>query len=156
MFMSSKVKPIPERQAVTPYLAIKNAGGAIEFYKKVFGATEKMRMAEPDGKIGHAEIEIGSARIMISDEYPEIDVLGPESRGGSTVGLHILVADVDTVFSNAVAAGAKVLKPVSDQFYGERSGKLADPFGHIWYVATVKEQLSDEEVQSRYEALMKQ
>ncbi|HEV8485258.1 MAG TPA: VOC family protein [Blastocatellia bacterium] len=154
--MSSKVKPIPEdRQSVTPYLAIKNAGAAIEFYKQVFGATEKMRMAEPDGKIGHAEIEIGKARIMISDEYPEIDVLGPQSRGGSTVGLHILVEDVDTVFSRAVAAGAKQLKPVSDQFYGERSGQLADPFGHVWYIGTVKEDLSDEEIQSRYEALMK-
>ncbi len=154
--MSSKVKPIPEdRQSVTPYLAIKNAGAAIEFYKQVFGATEKMRMAEPDGKIGHAEIEIGKARIMISDEYPEIDVLGPQSRGGSTVGLHILVEDVDTVFNRALAAGAKELKPVSDQFYGERSGQLADPFGHVWYIGTVKEQLSDEEIQSRYEAMMK-
>ena len=155
--MSSKVKPIPEdRQSVTPYLAIKNAGAAIEFYKQVFGATEKMRMAEPDGKIGHAEIVIGKARIMISDEYPEIDVLGPQSRGGSTVGLHILVEDVDTVFSRAVAAGAKQLKAVSDQFYGERSGQLADPFGHVWYIGTVKEELSDEEIQSRYEAMMKQ
>ena len=155
--MSSKVKPIPEdRQSVTPYLAIQNAGAAIEFYKQVFGATEKMRMAEPDGKIGHAEIEIGKARIMISDEYPEIDVLGPQSRGGSTVGLHILVEDVDTVFSRAIAAGAKQLKPVSDQFYGERSGQLADPFGHVWYIGTVKEELSDEEIQSRYEDMMKQ
>ena len=155
--MSSRVKPVTEeRQSVTPYLTIRNAGAAVEFYKEVFGATEKMRMAEPDGKVGHAEIEIGNARIMISDEYPEIDVLGPESRGGSTVGLHILVDDVDDVFARALAAGARELKPVSDQFYGERSGKLADPFGHIWYIATAKENLSDEEVQSRYEALMKQ
>ena len=155
--MSSKVTPVQEeRQSVTPYLTIKNAAAAVEFYKQIFGATEKMRMAEPDGKIGHAEIEIGNARIMISDEYPEIDVLGPESRGGSTVGLHILVDDVDKVFARAIAAGAKELKAVSDQFYGERSGKLADPFGHVWYIAMVKENLSDEEVQSRYEALMKQ
>ena len=155
--MSSKVKPIPEdRQNVTPYLTIRNAAAALEFYKQVFGATEKMRMAEPDGKVGHAEIEIGKTRIMISDEYPELDVLGPESRGGTTAGLHLLVEDVDAVFSAAVAAGAKELKPVSDQFYGERSGKLADPFGHVWYIATVKELLSDEEVQSRYEDLMKQ
>ena len=155
--MSSKVKPIPEdRQSLTPYLTIKNAGAAIEFYKQVFGATEKMRLAEADGKVGHAEIEIGKARIMISDEYPEIDVLGPQSRGGSTVGLHILVEDVDAVFNRAVAAGAKELKPVSDQFYGERSGQLADPFGHVWYIGTVKEELSDEEIQSRYEALTKQ
>ena len=155
--MSSKVKPIPEdRQTVTPYLTIRNAAAALEFYKQIFGATEKMRMAEPDGKVGHAEIEIGKTRIMISDEYPELDVLGPESRGGTTAGLHLLVDDVDAVFSAAVAAGAKELKPVSDQFYGERSGKLADPFGHVWYIGTVKEQLSDEEVQSRYEDLMKQ
>ena len=129
--MSSKVKPVTEdRQTVTPYLTIRNAAAALEFYKQVFGATEKMRMAEPDGKVGHAEIEIGKTRIMISDEYPELDVLGPESRGGTTAGLHLLVEDVDAVFSTAVAAGAKELKPVSDQFYGERSGKLADPFGH--------------------------
>ena len=155
--MSSKVKPTTEdRQTVTPYLTIRNAAAALEFYKQVFGATEKMRMAEPDGKVGHAEIEIGKTRIMISDEYPELDVLGPESRGGTTAGLHLLVEDVDAVFSTAVAAGAKEIKPVSDQFYGERSGKLADPFGHVWYIATVKEQLSDEEVQSRYEELVKQ
>jgi PhnB protein len=155
--MSSKVKPIPEGgQTLTPYLTIRNAGAAIEFYKHVFGATEKMRMAEPDGKVGHAEIEIGKARIMISDEYPELDVLSPQTLGGTSTGLHILVEDVDAVFSAAVAAGAKVQKPVSDQFYGQRSGKLADPFGHVWYIATVKEELSDEEVQKRYEALMKQ
>jgi PhnB protein len=155
--MSSKVKPVPQdRQTVTPYLTIKNAGAAIEFYKQVFGATEKMRMAEPDGKVGHAEIEIGNARIMISDEYPELDVLGPQTRGGTTAGFHILVEDVDAVFKAAVAAGATVQKAVSDQFYGERSGKLADPFGHVWYIATVIEELTDEEVQKRYEALMKQ
>ena len=155
--MSSKVRPVPqERQSVTPYLTIKNAGAAIDFYKQVFGATEKMRLAEPDGKVGHAEIEIGNARIMISDEYPEIDVLGPQTRGGTTAGFHILVDDVDAVFNAAVAAGAIVQKAVSDQFYGERSGKLADPFGHVWYIATIKEELTDEEVQQRYEALMKQ
>ena len=155
--MSSKVKPVPEdRHTVTPYLTIKNAGAAIEFYKQVFGATEKMRMAEPDGKVGHAEIEIGNARIMISDEYPELGVLGPQTLGGTTTGFHILVEDVDAVFSAAIAAGAIEHKAVSDQFYGERSGKLADPFGHVWYIATVKEELSDEEVQKRYEALMKQ
>ena len=155
--MSSKVRPVPQdRHTVTPYLTIKNAGAAIEFYKQVFGATEKMRMAEPDGKVGHAEIEIGNARIMISDEYPELDVLGPQTRGGTTAGFHILVEDVDAVFSAAIAAGAIEQKPVSDQFYGERSGKLADPFGHVWYIATIKEELSDEEVQKRYEALTKQ
>ena len=148
--MSSKVRPIPEeRQRLTPYLTIRDAGAAIEFYKKIFGATEKMRMAEPDGKVGHAEIEIGNARIMISDEYPELDVLGPQSRGGTTAGLHLLVDDVDAVFDEAVAAGAKVLKPVSDQFYGERSGKLEDPFGHVWSIGTHVEDVSPEEMKRR-------
>ena len=155
--MSSTTKPIPEyRQSVTPYLTIKNAGAAIEFYKRVFGAVEKMRLAEPDGKVGHAEIEIGTARIMISDEYPELDVLGPQSRGGATAGLHLLVEDVDAMFSVAVSAGANVLTPVTDEFYGERVGKLADPFGHVWYVGTLTENLSDEDIRRRYEDLMKQ
>src|SRR5262245_47809326 len=155
--MSSQVRPIAsDRQKLTPYLTIRNAAAAIEFYKRVFGAVEKMRLAEPDGKVGHAELEIGGARLMISDEYPELDVLGPETRGGATSGFHIMVEDADAVFKEAVAAGARALKPVTDQFYGERSGKLADPFGHVWFVAMVKEQLSDEEVQKRYEALIAQ
>ncbi|MEK6321164.1 MAG: VOC family protein [Acidobacteriota bacterium] len=152
--MTSKVKPVPEDYpTVTPYLTVKDAASAMEFYKNVFGAKESMRLAEPDGRIGHAEMQIGNSQIMISDEYPEIDVLGPQSRGGSTVGLHLYVEDVDAVFDKAVAAGAKVVRPVSDQFYGDRSGKLADPFGHVWFVSTRKENVSAEQVEERYQEL---
>lgn len=152
--MTSKAKPVPEDYStVTPYLTVKDAASAIAFYTNVFGAKELMRLAEPDGRIGHAEIQIGNSQIMISDEYPEIDVLGPQSRGGSTVGLHLYVEDVDEVFDKAVAAGAMVIRPVSDEFYGDRSGKLADPFGHVWFVSTRQEKVSAEEVQKRYEEL---
>ena len=127
----ANVKPVLQGyHTITPAITVVDGAKAIEFYKQAFGAEEKFRLSEPGGRIGHAEIQIGDCRLMISDEYPELDVLGPESRGGTTAGLHLLVEDVDAVFSAAVAAGAKELKPVSDQFYGERSGKLADPFGH--------------------------
>lgn len=153
--MTSKPARVPQ-PAVTPYLTVKGAADAIEFYKKVFGATEIMRLAEPDGRIGHAEIKISGSPIMISDEHKEIDVLGPQSRGGSTVGIHLYVEDADEVFSCAVSEGAKSIEPVEDQFFGERSGKLVDPFGHVWYVSTRKEELSAAEVTKRYEDLMKQ
>ena len=154
--MTSNAKPAPEgRQIVTPYLCCKNASGAIEFYKQAFGATEVMRLAEPSGKIGHAEIKIGNATIMLADEYPEMDVRSPLSFGGSPVSIHLYVEDVDAVFSQAVAAGAKALRPVTDQFYGDRSGTLADPFGHRWFIATHKEDVSPEEMRQRYEAMMK-
>jgi PhnB protein len=129
---------MPHRQTVTPYLTIRGAASALDFYKNVFGATETIRWPGADGRIGHAEIMIGDARIMISDEYPEIEVLGPQSLGGSSVGLHIFVDDVDAVFNRAISAGSKVRKPVEDQSYGERSGKLVDPFGHVWFIATPK------------------
>ncbi|MFY9556641.1 MAG: VOC family protein [Blastocatellia bacterium] len=152
--MTSKVKPVPEDYpTVTPYLTVKDAPSAMEFYSNVFGAKELMRLAEPDGRIGHAEMQIGNSQIMISDEYPEIDVLGPHSRGGSTVGLHIYVADADAVFERAVAAGATVLRPVSDEFYGDRSGKLADPYGHVWFVSSRKENVPAEEVERRHQKL---
>jgi PhnB protein len=155
--MSSKVKAIPEdQQTVTPYLAIKDATAAIEFYEKAFGATVVMRLVEPSGRIAHAEIQIGKAIIMLCDEYPELDHLGPQSRGGSTVGLHLLVEDVDAFFSRAVAAGATTVNPVKDEFYGERTCKLSDPFGHVWFVATRTEELSAQEVEKRYDDLMKQ
>jgi PhnB protein len=153
--MTSKPARVPQ-PAVTPYLTIKGAADAIEFYKKVFGAEETLRFAEPSGRIGHAEIVIGGSPIMISDEYPELDTLGPLSRGGSTVGIHLYVEDVDEVYSRAVAEGATAAGPVKDQFYGDRSGKLIDPFGHVWYVSTRKEDLSSEEVTRRYDELMKQ
>ena len=139
---------------VVPYLCVKGAASAIEFYKQAFGATEVLRLAEPGGRIGHAEIRIGESRVMLSDEYPEHGILGPQSRGGATGSLALEVPDVDVVVARAVAAGAKLLNPVADQFYGERSGKLEDPFGHLWSVSTRTEELSQEEMQRRYDALV--
>ncbi|MFY9610831.1 MAG: VOC family protein [Blastocatellia bacterium] len=153
--MTSKQALVP-KPAVSLNLTVKGAAGAIEFYKKVFGAVETMRLVEPGGRIGHAEMTISGSPIMISDEYPELDVLGPQSRGGSTVGIHLYVADVDEVFARALAEGAKAISAVEDEFYGDRSGKLVDPFGHVWYIATRKEDLSPEEVTKRYDALIKQ
>jgi PhnB protein len=155
--MASKSKPVPNAPGpLTPYLTVRDAPSAIEFYKKAFGATETMRMAEPSGRIGHAEIQIGGAALMLSDEYPEMDVLGPQSRGGSTAGMQLYVEDVDAVFERAVAAGAKSIRPVADQFYGDRSGKLMDPFGHVWFVSTRKENVSPAEMMKRYETMMKE
>lgn len=152
--MSSKAKAIPEGyHAVTPYLCVKDAAGAIEFYKKVFGAAELMRMADASGKIGHAEIKIGDTPVMLSDEFPEMGFRSPQSLGGSPVTMHLYVEDVDTIVMRAVATGAKLLEPVKDQFYGDRSGKLADPFGHVWNVATHKEDVSPEEIKKRVAAL---
>jgi PhnB protein len=148
--MSTTVKPIPEGyHTVTPYLIVRNAARAIEFYKKAFGATELMRMAEPSGRIGHAEIRIGDSPIMLADEVPEMGFRSPESLGGSPVSILLYVEDVDAVFSQAVAAGAKVQRPVADQFYGDRTGGVTDPFGHIWYIATHKEDVSPEEMRKR-------
>jgi PhnB protein len=144
------VKPIPEGyHTLTPYLSIRGAADAIEFYKKAFGATEVMRMAQPDGRIGHAELRIGDSLVMLADEFPEMDFRSPRSIGGTSVMLHLYVEDVDTAIGRAVAAGAKVLRPVQDQFYGDRSGSVADPYGHVWHVATHKEDLSPEEIGRR-------
>jgi PhnB protein len=143
-----------EFQAVTPYLCCKDAARAIEFYKKAFGATENMRLAEPSGRIGHAELRIGAGVIMLSDEYPEMDVRSPESLGGSPVGIHVYVSDVDAIAAQAAAAGAKILRPVADQFYGDRSGTLEDPFGHRWFIATRKEAVSSDEMQKRYDKIL--
>jgi len=151
--MAGRVNPVPR---ATPYLCCKDAARAIEFYKKAFGATEAMRLSEPGGRIGHAEIRIGDAPIMLSDEYPEMDVRSPQSLGGSPVLIHLYVDDVDALASRAVAAGAKLLRPVADQFYGDRSGRLADPFGHVWTVSTHIEDVTPAEVERRFEAFMKQ
>ncbi|PYV22920.1 MAG: glyoxalase [Acidobacteria bacterium] len=148
--MSSKVKPIPQGyHTATPYLIVNDGAGAIEFYKKAFGATELFRMAGPDGKIGHAEIKIGDSPIMLADEVPAMGHRSPQSLGGSPVSILLYVEDVDAVFNQAVAAGAKVARPVADQFYGDRTGGVTDPFGHAWYIATHKEDVSSEELQKR-------
>jgi PhnB protein len=150
----SNVKPIPEGSgAPTPYLTVNNGAAAIDFYKSVFGAEELMRMAEENGRIGHAELRIGGGIIMVSDEYPEMGVLSPQTVGGSPVAIHLYVEDVDALFARALAAGAKVLRPLEDQFYGDRAGKLADPFGHLWFCATHKEDVSPEEIGRRAQAM---
>ena len=139
---------------VIPYLHVKGAASAIEFYRQAFGATEVLRLSEPDGRIGHAEIEIGGARIMLADEFPEHGIRGPQSLGGTSVGLHLTVPDVDALAERAVAAGAKLARPIKDEFYGERGGKLEDPFGHVWQVMTHQEDVPAEEMQRRYDALL--
>jgi PhnB protein len=144
------VKPIPEGyHSVTPYLSIKGAAEAIEFYKKAFGARELFRMDGPDGKVGHAEIQIGDSRVMLADEYPEMGHKSPRAYGGTPVMMHLYVEDVDTMFNQAVAAGAKAVRPLKDEFYGDRTGGLEDPFGHSWYLATHKEDLTPEEMSRR-------
>lgn len=151
--MAGKVKPIPEGyHSVTPYLIIRGAADAIEFYKKAFGATELFRMAQPDGKVAHAEIKIGDSPIMLSDEHPEMGYKSPASLGGSPVSVLIYVEDVDTIFKQALAAGGNEQRAVQDQFYGDRSGTLQDPFGHIWHVATHIEDVSPEEMDKRAKA----
>jgi len=139
--------------SVTAYLTVENAAAAIEFYKTAFGAAEHMRMPMGD-KIGHADIIIGDTHIMLADEFPEMDKLGPKSRGGSTSSLMIYVPDVDAAFEKAVAAGAEVTRPVEDQFYGDRSGWLKDPFGHEWTIATHIEDVSEEEMNNRMSEMM--
>jgi PhnB protein len=154
--MPATVKTIPEGyHSVTPYLSVDGAAGAIEFYKKAFGATEVMRMSAPGGKVGHAEVEIAGSRIMLADEYPDMGVRSPKAFGGSPVHLYLYVEDVDAVTSKALAAGARELRPVKDQFYGDRSGTIEDPFGHVWHVSTHKEDLAPEELKRRAEAAMK-
>ena len=131
------------------YLIIKDAAQAIEFHKKAFGATEVMRFAQPDGKIGHAEIKIGDSHIMLADEFPEMGARSPQSLGGSPVSILLHVEDVDAQAKRAVAAGAKVLRPVKDQFYGDRSGSFEDPFGHQWHIATHVEDVAPDEMHKR-------
>lgn len=152
--MTSTIKPIPDGYpTATPYLTIRNAASAIDFYKQAFGATETMRMTAPDGKVGHAEIKIGNSPIMLSDEYPDMGARSPDSIGGSPVMIHLYVEDVDALVNQAIAAGATLLTPVADQFYGDRGGKLADPFGHVWWIATHKEDVAPDELRKRADAL---
>jgi PhnB protein len=148
--MSTKVSPIPAgHHTVTPYLVVHDGAGALEFYKKAFGARELSRMAGPDGKIGHAEILIGNSHIMLSDESPQRNFRGPLALGGTATGICLYVEDCDAMFNQATSLGAKVLFPLQDQFYGDRSGTLTDPFGHLWTVATHKEDVSPEEMKKR-------
>jgi PhnB protein len=153
--MSGKVSYIPEGyHTVTPYLCVSDAARAIEFYKEAFGATEIMRMEAPGGKIGHAEIQIGDARVMLADEFPELNFRSPQSVGGLSAHFMIYDEDVDARVERAVAAGAKLTRPVKDQFYGDRSGSVEDPFGHLWYISTHIEDLSGEEIRRRMDAEM--
>jgi len=143
-------KPIPDGySAITPYLIIDGAAAAIEFYKTAFGAAERMRLAAPGEKVGHAELLIGGSLIMLADECPEMDARGPKAFGGSPVMLHLYVEDVDAVVARALAAGAQIRQPVEKKFYGDRSGSITDPFGHIWHIATHVEDVSPEETQRR-------
>jgi len=148
--MSTEVKPIPEGyHSVTPYLILSGASEAIAFYKKALGAEEVLRLADPGGKVHHAEISIGDSRIMLADEHPEIQALSPKTVGGSPVSIHLYVEDVDRAIERAVAAGAKLVRPVADQFYGDRTGGIEDPFGYRWFIATHKEDLTIEEIRRR-------
>jgi PhnB protein len=148
------VKTIPDGfHTATPYLIITNAAKAIEFYQEVFGATELTRLTTADGKVGHAEIMIGDSRLMLAEEFPAWDARSPQTIGGSPVFIMLYVEDVDAVVRRAVAAGAQLFKPVEDQFYGDRSGSITDPFGHKWTIATHKEDVSPEEIKRRASAL---
>lgn len=148
-------KAIPEGyHSVTPYLIIDGAAKALDFYKKAFGATEVMRMEDPKGRIGHAEIKIGDSHVMLADEYPEMGYRGPSSLGGAGVSLMVYVDDVDATFSQALAAGAQELQPLRDQFYGDRSGTLKDPFGHVWTIATHVEDVPPAEMERRAKEFM--
>ena len=149
------VKPIPEGYPrVTPYLYIDGAAAAIDFYEKVLGAKERMRMPGPDGKLGHAELEIGDSVVMLADEYLDMGVLGPKSVGGTPVSLHVYVDDVDAVFQAALDAGATSVRDLENQFYGDRTGQFEDPFGHRWNVATHVEDVPPDEMEKRAAEVM--
>lgn len=159
--MHDNSKPSPENfqndyHTATPYLIIKDASKAIEFYKIAFDAIELMRMTMPDGKIGYAEIRIGDSIVMIADEFPEMGAPGPKTLGGSPIRIHLYVKNVDDFAEQAVAMGAKLIRPLEDQFFGDRLGSLEDPFGHLWNIATKKEKISREEMVRRFDDLMKQ
>jgi PhnB protein len=153
--MPRAVKPIPDGyHSVTPYLTVNDAARAIEFYKRAFGAKETVRMQGPPGKIGHAELKIGDSFVMLADEMPGSGTRSPQSLGGSSVNIFVYVTDVDSAFKHAVAAGAKVDAELADMFWGDRYGKLTDPFGHSWSLATHKEDVTPEEMKQRSQAAM--
>jgi len=142
--MATDARP-EARNTLTPYLAIKGAAGAIEFYKQIFGAVETMRVTGDDGRVGHCELRIGNSTIFLSDEYPEMNVKGPQTLGGSSLSIYLLVDDADEVMRKAVAAGGKVVRPLEDEGDGDRRGTMHDPFGHVWMVATHKRNVSNDE-----------
>jgi PhnB protein len=147
------VEPIPKRKsALSPYLVVKGATEAISFYQQAFGARELFRLTEPSGKVGHAELELGGSQFMLADEYPDFGALSPVTLNGTPVSIHLYVADVDEVAARAVAHGATLLRPLSDEFFGDRVALIVDPFGHKWHLATRKEDVSYEEMQRRMTA----
>ncbi|MDX6506035.1 MAG: PhnB protein [Gaiellaceae bacterium] len=149
------VKPIPEGyHSLTPYLAVEDAARAIDFYKDAFGAQETIRMPGPDGKIAHAELQLGDSKLMLSDPFPQSDVQPPSTRGGPTGSVFMYVEDVNAIFEQAQRAGAKVVTELEDMFWGDRFGTLSDPFGHIWSLAQHTEDLSEEEMAERSKAAM--
>jgi PhnB protein len=153
----ASVKPIPNGyHSVTPYLFVKGAASAIDYYKSVFGATERMRMPGPKGQIMHAELQIGDSTIMLADEVPQMGVRSPLTVGGASSSLHIYVEDVDAIAQKAVDSGGKLVRPVADMFYGDRTGTIIDPFGHMWSIATHIEDVSPEEMQKRMAKAMSQ
>lgn len=150
------VKPIPEGyHSITPYLYLRDAAAAIEFYKEAFGAIELFRLPMPNGTIGHAEIKIGDSPVMLAEEMPEMNITSPSSLNGTSVGILVYLENVDEQFEQAIAAGGEVVRPLADQFYGDRSGTLKDPFGHTWTLATHVEDVPPEELQQRMEAMCK-
>ena len=151
-----RVKPIPDGyHAITPYLSVRDATSAIAFYGKAFGAKLKLRMDAPGGKVGHAEVKIGDSIVMLADEAPEMDFMSPQARGGTSILMYLYVKDVDATVAKAVGAGAKVTRPVKDQFYGDRSGEVMDPFGHRWYIATHVEEVTAAQVRKRMAQMQK-
>jgi PhnB protein len=148
------VKPVPDGyRSITPFVIVRGGAAAIAFYQKVFGARLRMKLDAAGGKIGHAELEIGDSLIMLADEHPEMGALAPPTIGGTPVGLHVYLADVDAVAAKAIAAGATLKRPVADQFYGDRLGSIVDPFGHLWHISTHVEDVSPGEIVRRAAAL---
>lgn len=152
-----KIAPIPEGyHSITPYLIVHDASGAIQFYKQAFNAKEVMRLKSPDEKICHSEISIGDSKIMLADEYPEMDARAPKAYGGSPITIHLYVNDVDALVKQAVAVGATVIRPLQNMFYGDRAATLQDPYGYKWHVATHVEDVSEEEIRKRSEQMFAQ
>ena len=153
----SAVKSVPEGYpSLSPYLIVRDGAAAIDFYQKVFGAKLRMKLDGPGGRIGHAELEIGNGLVMLADEHPEIGALAPTTIGGTPVGLHLYLEDVDAVAKKAIAAGATLKRPVENQFYGDRLGSIIDPFGHLWHISTHVEDVSPEEIGQRAATMAKE